>query len=76
LSGHCFLAFGRNPVDHLVIKHIMVGSDNTNISHSNECINLHGTIGISDNAVKRSERKRKSTNNPNFAYGFELEVST
>ncbi|XP_052799884.1 PHD finger protein 21A-like isoform X2 [Mya arenaria] len=28
---------------------------------------------IKDSTGKRSERKRKSTHNPNFAYGFELE---
>ncbi|WAR01420.1 PF21B-like protein [Mya arenaria] len=29
---------------------------------------------IKDSTGKRSERKRKSTHNPNFAYGFELEA--
>lgn len=37
------------------------------------CIDLVPPDSIKDTPWKRSERKRKSTNNPNFAYGFELE---
>ncbi|XP_053384525.1 PHD finger protein 21A-like [Mercenaria mercenaria] len=37
------------------------------------CIDLVPPDSIRDTPGKRSERKRKSTNNPNFAYGFELE---
>ncbi|KAL4224970.1 PHD finger protein 21B [Mactra antiquata] len=37
------------------------------------CIDLVPPDSVRDTPGKRSERKRKSTNNPNFAYGFELE---
>ncbi|XP_052271638.1 PHD finger protein 21A-like isoform X2 [Dreissena polymorpha] len=37
------------------------------------CIELVPPDSVSDAVGKRSERKRRSTNNPNFAYGIELE---